>query len=232
MRKRLSGATCRERGRPRPRAGEQGKLAEDTHARLTSLSPLLEDDFCDNARPPRPESGSAPAWPAPASAPNLQFPSQPRAANRSRFLSLSRVHRRARDTNRQADIELKDFAAHVIEKFNVNKIEPWTGHFPSTDAEISGTISDVGGKGKGRRSRTSRWTANTAPTLRIAPSANRPSRSASSGWTRPSFSARPGIRTNIPAAKGVTAGPRSHCRKSGARGRVCVGEEHCRQPRE
>lgn len=30
-------------------------------------------------------------------------------------------------------IELKDFAAHIISKFNVNKIEPWTGHFPSTD---------------------------------------------------------------------------------------------------
>lgn len=30
-------------------------------------------------------------------------------------------------------IELKDFAAHVIAKFKVNKIEPWTGHFPSSD---------------------------------------------------------------------------------------------------
>ena len=30
-------------------------------------------------------------------------------------------------------MDLKDFAAHVIEKFQVNKIEPWTGHFPSTD---------------------------------------------------------------------------------------------------
>ncbi len=30
-------------------------------------------------------------------------------------------------------IELKDFAAHVVEKFNVQKIEPWTGHFSSTD---------------------------------------------------------------------------------------------------
>ena len=32
-------------------------------------------------------------------------------------------------------IELKDFAAHIVEKFSVNKIEPWTGHFPSTDAK-------------------------------------------------------------------------------------------------
>ena len=31
-------------------------------------------------------------------------------------------------------IELKDFAAHVVERFKVNKIEPWSAHFPSTDA--------------------------------------------------------------------------------------------------
>ncbi len=32
-------------------------------------------------------------------------------------------------------IELKDFAAHVAEKFNVHKIEPWSRLFPSTDAK-------------------------------------------------------------------------------------------------
>jgi sugar phosphate isomerase/epimerase len=30
-------------------------------------------------------------------------------------------------------IELKDFAAHVADKFNVHKIEPWSRLFPSTD---------------------------------------------------------------------------------------------------
>ena len=30
-------------------------------------------------------------------------------------------------------IELKDFAAHVAEKFNIHKIEPWSPIFPSTD---------------------------------------------------------------------------------------------------
>jgi sugar phosphate isomerase/epimerase len=30
-------------------------------------------------------------------------------------------------------MDLKDFAAHAMEKFQINKIEPWTGHFPSTD---------------------------------------------------------------------------------------------------
>src|ERR1700688_2835474 len=29
-------------------------------------------------------------------------------------------------------IELKDFAAHVAEKFNIHKIEPWSRIFPST----------------------------------------------------------------------------------------------------
>jgi sugar phosphate isomerase/epimerase len=32
-------------------------------------------------------------------------------------------------------MELKDFAAHVAEKFNVHKIEPWSPIFPSTDAK-------------------------------------------------------------------------------------------------
>ena len=36
-------------------------------------------------------------------------------------------------TSRQ--IELKDFAAHVADKFNVHKIEAWSRVFPSTDAK-------------------------------------------------------------------------------------------------
>ena len=30
-------------------------------------------------------------------------------------------------------LELQDFAAHIRSKFNVNQIEPWSAHFPSTD---------------------------------------------------------------------------------------------------
>jgi len=37
-------------------------------------------------------------------------------------------------------IELKDFAAHVKTKFGVNKIEPWTPHFPSTDPKYLGQV--------------------------------------------------------------------------------------------
>ena len=48
------------------------------------------------------------------------------------LLSLPRVHR-GQESKAAKPIDLKDFAAHVIEKFQINKIEPWTGHFPSTD---------------------------------------------------------------------------------------------------
>ena len=30
-------------------------------------------------------------------------------------------------------MDLKDFAAHSVAKFQINKIEPWSAHFPSTD---------------------------------------------------------------------------------------------------
>ena len=40
-------------------------------------------------------------------------------------------------------IALKDFAAHVAEKFNVYRIEPWTGHFPSTDPKYANPENEV-----------------------------------------------------------------------------------------
>jgi sugar phosphate isomerase/epimerase len=36
---------------------------------------------------------------------------------------------------REQQIELKDFAAHVAEKFNVHHVEPWSPVFPSTDSK-------------------------------------------------------------------------------------------------
>lgn len=36
---------------------------------------------------------------------------------------------------RSQQMELKDFAAHVVEKFNVHHIEPWSPVFPSTDSK-------------------------------------------------------------------------------------------------
>ena len=65
------------------------------------------------------------------SGPDLHFPTQPRdriaiASYPFRDFIVDPGH------PAPGKIELKDFAAHVIAKFNVNKIEPWTGHFPST----------------------------------------------------------------------------------------------------
>jgi sugar phosphate isomerase/epimerase len=36
---------------------------------------------------------------------------------------------------RDQQMELKDFAAHVVQKFNVHHIEPWSPIFPSTDSK-------------------------------------------------------------------------------------------------
>ena len=64
--------------------------------------------------------------------PTLRFPSQPR----ERIAIASYPFRNfivGEENKSPHPIELKDFAAHVVEKFNINKIEPWTGHFPSPD---------------------------------------------------------------------------------------------------
>jgi sugar phosphate isomerase/epimerase len=70
-----------------------------------------------------------------SSAPSLHFPSEPRqriavASYPFREFIAGSEHKKANPT-----IELKNFAAHVVEKFSVNKIEPWSGHFPSTDGK-------------------------------------------------------------------------------------------------
>jgi len=78
-------------------------------------------------------------WVAPAlahgsSAPNLQFPAQAR----DRIAISSYPFRQfivGDDSQATKPMELKDFAAHVVERFHINKIEPWTGHFPSTESK-------------------------------------------------------------------------------------------------
>ena len=67
--------------------------------------------------------------------PSVNFPSQPR----ERISICSYPFREFIAGNRHKDgnpsIDLKDFAAHIAETFHIKKIEPWTGHFPSTDPE-------------------------------------------------------------------------------------------------
>jgi sugar phosphate isomerase/epimerase len=79
---------------------------------------------------------------APDSGPSLRFPSQPR----ERIAIASYPFREvvaglddaANPPNRK--LELKEFAAHVVAKFNINKIEPWSRHFLSLDGQYLADI--------------------------------------------------------------------------------------------
>jgi sugar phosphate isomerase/epimerase len=69
------------------------------------------------------------------SQPSVKFPSAPRdrvavASYPFRDFIAGPEHKSGNPT-----IELKDFAAHVVEKFHVHRIEPWSAHFPSTDTK-------------------------------------------------------------------------------------------------
>src|SRR4051794_32094042 len=70
-----------------------------------------------------------------ATRPSVAFPSAPR----ERISICSYPFREFIAGDRHKDgnpsMDLKDFAAHMIENFNVHKIEPWTHHFPSTDPD-------------------------------------------------------------------------------------------------
>ena len=77
-----------------------------------------------------------PAWlRAAESHPTVPFPSAPRdriavASYPFREFIAGADHKSANPV-----LELKDFAAHVVEKFGVHRIEPWSAHFPSTEAK-------------------------------------------------------------------------------------------------
>jgi sugar phosphate isomerase/epimerase len=82
---------------------------------------------------------------AQSSAPGLRFPSQPRER-----ISVSSYSFRDFIVDPEIPaqtgaprIELKDFAAHVVAKFKIDKIEPWTGHFPSTDPRYLAGFRDA-----------------------------------------------------------------------------------------
>jgi sugar phosphate isomerase/epimerase len=68
-----------------------------------------------------------------APSPSIKFPSEPRqriciASYSFREFIAGEHHKSGNPT-----IDFIDFPAHVVEKFKVNKIEPWGRHFPSTD---------------------------------------------------------------------------------------------------
>jgi sugar phosphate isomerase/epimerase len=67
------------------------------------------------------------------SGPAFKFPLEPRERIAVCSYSFREFIAGAESKSGDRSMELKDFAAHVIQKFNVNKIEPWSRHFPSTE---------------------------------------------------------------------------------------------------
>ena len=78
-----------------------------------------------------------PALGAEKSGPSLQFPTQPReriAIASYPFRSVIAGPSKQSSNASGPKMDVKEFAAHVISKFNINKIEPWSAHFASLDA--------------------------------------------------------------------------------------------------
>jgi len=106
----------------------------DNRARLTSLPPTTRRRFLQQSATVAAGVWLAPVLARASSAPSLHFPSQPR----ERIAIASYPFREfiaGKESKAAKPMDLKDFAAHVIEKFQINKIEPWTGHFPAIDAK-------------------------------------------------------------------------------------------------
>jgi sugar phosphate isomerase/epimerase len=87
-----------------------------------------------------------------SSVPSLQFPSAPReriAIASYPFRDFIAGAQHKNDNASAPTMDLKDFLAHVISKFNINKIEPWSEHFRSRDgkylAELRSAIEKAGG---------------------------------------------------------------------------------------
>jgi sugar phosphate isomerase/epimerase len=99
-------------------------------------------------------------------------------------------------------IELKDFAAHVVERFHVDKIEPWSAHFPSTDAKYLKEF-------RGAVEKAHAAVANMAVDGEHSPYAAGPAErdraiAFSKHWIDVAVTlGSPSVRTNIPAAKDV-----------------------------
>jgi sugar phosphate isomerase/epimerase len=97
-------------------------------------------------------------------------------------------------------MDLKDFAAQAMEKFQLTKIEPWTGHFPSTDPKYLEQFRLVLEKGKSA-------VVNIAVDGEYSPYAlHRAEREQaiafSKKWVDNAVAiGSPSIRTNLPAAK-------------------------------
>jgi hypothetical protein len=68
-----------------------------------------------------------------AGQPNLKFPECPRERIAIASYPFREYVAGQKDPVGGQKIELKDFSAHVAEKLNIRKIEPWSDHFRSLD---------------------------------------------------------------------------------------------------
>jgi sugar phosphate isomerase/epimerase len=72
--------------------------------------------------------------------PNIHLPEQARERIAIASYPFRDFVAGAKDGVGAGKMELKDFAAHVGEKFNIRKIEPWSEHFRSLDAKYLGEV--------------------------------------------------------------------------------------------
>lgn len=132
------------------------------------------------------------------STPTLQFPSSPR----DRIAVASYSFREFITGSSRGQVNLQDFAGHVMAKFKVNKIEPWSAHFPSTDPKYLEQFRTAVEKAGG-------MVANIAVDGEHCPySPDREVRDKAVAFSKrwvdvAAAIGSPSIRTNLPAAKGV-----------------------------
>lgn len=79
------------------------------------------------------------AWGA-DSRPDIHFPVQPGERISIASYPFREFVAGSKDPVGAGKMELKDFAAHVNQKFHIRKIEPWSEHFRSLDAKYLGEI--------------------------------------------------------------------------------------------
>ena len=185
--------------------GSEEKLAGGSHARLARVS-TTRRQFLGQCAATAAGAYFIPSRAQASSSPNVHFPSEPR----QRIAVASYPFREfiAGPEHKQGNpaIELKDFAAHVIEKFNVNKIEPWTGHFPSGGAKHDPKYLE---QFRASVEKAKAAIANIAVDGEHSPySSDRSERDQAVAFSKQWLDAAvilgsPGIRTNIPRAKGV-----------------------------
>ena len=81
--------------------------------------------------------------------PSMRFPEQPRERVAIASYPFRNYLAGRKDALGGHKLELKDFSAHVAERFNIRKIEPWSEHFRSLDQtyleEIRAGVEKAGG---------------------------------------------------------------------------------------